>query len=402
MPRLSLPFAFPFFLRGDVLVDASCNKLIWDVDKSSNVNTDGLPIVRGDKGLPEMRYSRGKNGNATNIYGGKGKMPHFRGTTAINGGLPQLGNLPLHLWLLKRDLRAIFQGNLDYEGYCLLDYEHWRADWNSTSWSYREKSIANANGDLEKAVQDYESATRLFMEETIKATRETIPGCKVGWYGYPRNNLPLPASITQSVSWKNWCRFHQDKTSPSGYPDGRSCWFEDSGYDGPFAEEQRQINNNLSWLFELVDFIAPSVYLGYEGHAAELAESYVRSTVEEARRLADVAGNTTGKVPEVVPITWARYNDRKYVRNYLSYADTKIQHLVPLKSGADKILMWGAVSDKGTENDREGTLQNWLNTVFAEAVDDIEGTCIYEATHSTNAQGDAENSQMVDTMPRLI
>ena len=313
---------------------------------------------------------------STNIYGGKGKMPHFRGEEAINGGLPQLGDMELHLYLLDRDLKAIFDGVVDtYEGYCLLDYEHWRADWNSTSWQYREKSLHLTNGSLALAIHDYEAATRLFMTETIKKTKETIPGCKVGWYGYPRNNLPLPTSITDSISWKNWCSWHDDVTSPNpqegypdGYPDGRTCWFEDSGYDSTSdlaaVAAQRSINDGLGWLFEMVDFITPSVYLGYEGHSPEEAESYVRSTVEEARRLADEAGSRTGLPrPEVVPQTWARYNEQQAprIRNYVSPEDARVSHVVPLQSGADKILMWGSVNDESeNENDKAAALKTWL------------------------------------------
>jgi hypothetical protein len=97
----------------------------WSVDSSSAVDTPNgvnscdicgvdkvllrvspAGILRGDRGLPETRYSTGWNGNSTNIYGGslwcsltknyllalffslgKGRMPHYVGSTAINGGM---------------------------------------------------------------------------------------------------------------------------------------------------------------------------------------------------------------------------------------------------------------------------------------------------------------------------
>ena len=267
-------------------------------------------------------------------------------------------------------------------------------------------------GNLSQAIHDYEAATRLFMTKTIEKTKETIPGCKVGWYGYPRNNLPLPISITDSISWKNWCSWHEDVTSPTaqegypdGYPDGRTCWFEDSGYADPAAAAaQRSINDGLGWLFEIVDFITPSVYLGYEGHSPEDAETYVRNTVEEARRLADEAGSRTGLPrPEVAPQTWARYNDQQAprIRNYVSAEDARIQHVVPLQSGADKIIMWGSVDDEAAnENDRPAALQTWLETTFT-SLDpgDTSSDCTTSPTSDSVEPSSMPSAEQAPTPP---
>ena len=81
---------------------------IWDVDGSADINTSrATGIMRGDRGLPVTQYNTGRNGFAVNIYGGKGKMPHFRGSEVINGGLPQLGSLEEHLSRYKVSLNAL-------------------------------------------------------------------------------------------------------------------------------------------------------------------------------------------------------------------------------------------------------------------------------------------------------
>ena len=49
----------------------------------------------------------------------------------MNGGIPQHGNLSLHLAKFRVDFNALVPDPL-YRGYCLLDYEFFRADWNST------------------------------------------------------------------------------------------------------------------------------------------------------------------------------------------------------------------------------------------------------------------------------
>jgi hypothetical protein len=95
-------------------LDGSSNRgseppFVWDVDRSGEINTSQAPlgIVRGDRGLPVTQYSIGRNGVVVNIYGGKGKMPHYQGTEAINGGLPQLGSLEEHLDRYKISLNAL-------------------------------------------------------------------------------------------------------------------------------------------------------------------------------------------------------------------------------------------------------------------------------------------------------
>ena len=87
---------------------------IWDVDNSAPIETPAC-ILRGSRGLPETLYNSANNGNATNIYGGKGQMPHFYGDEVINGGLPQLGNLSIHLEYYERDLAALIPEE-DYRG----------------------------------------------------------------------------------------------------------------------------------------------------------------------------------------------------------------------------------------------------------------------------------------------
>lgn len=173
-----------------LILSATAFDIVWDVDLASNITTPtspvgsrGFRVLRGDRGLPAN--VDGNNGNATNVYGRAGDMPHFSGNVPVNGGLPQLGNLTLHLTKFRVDLEALIPNkgistplilkilavlcsDLDYTGYCLLDFEFvtcnlnsagfvifqdrfWRADWNSTPPLYRSKSIENTNGNISLA-----------------------------------------------------------------------------------------------------------------------------------------------------------------------------------------------------------------------------------------------------------
>jgi len=149
-----------------------------------------------------------------NIYGNNGAFPSISNKgTAQNGGVPQAGNLTLHLTKLSEDLTALIPSP-NFTGYCLIDYEQWRASWNATGDKYRHLSLSIAGGDAVLAELQYESAAKEWFLDTIATVRKIRPGCQVGWYGYPTN--ALPHAITPA--WSNFC-----KSNPT------RCWFDQGG-----------------------------------------------------------------------------------------------------------------------------------------------------------------------------
>ena len=107
-------------------------------------------------------------------------------------GEVHLPSFAVHLERYRVSLAALIP-EADYEGICLLDFEHWRADWNSSSWQNRERSVEFAGGNISLAKQQWEDATRAFMLATINETRVMRPGCKIGWYGYQQHeSAPRP------------------------------------------------------------------------------------------------------------------------------------------------------------------------------------------------------------------
>ena len=285
-------------------------KLWWSVDRSATIITPPA-VIRGDRGLPLTRYNLGNNGNVTNVYGNKGNMPKYHGGVPQNGGIPQNGSLEVHLARYRISLNALIPEE-DYQGVCMLDFEHWRADWNSSDWNERERAVAFAgNGNVLLARQQYEAATRRFMLATINETRLMRPGCLIGWYGYPHNPLPFippltafpsspplvargrygyprnPLPFIGSTSRRNWCGWHSDGNNAQcgswapSYPGcliGDACFFENNvdastrwmrlgvgaGYHTAHGPYQRAINDELSWLVEASDVLIPSIYLGFQ------------------------------------------------------------------------------------------------------------------------------------------
>jgi hyaluronoglucosaminidase len=268
-------------------------------------------------------------------------MPQIKSDgTVVNGGIPQLGNLTLHLEKFNRDFAAEVP-DPKYRGYCLLDFEFWRADWNSTPDAYRNASIVNAAGDVHKAQLEYEAGAKAFLLGTMEAARALRPGCKLGCYGYPRNNLPAHAKSTPA--WKKYCDAHPFDCSFAGYGNTTA------------GDAQRALNDQLGWLWQASDALFPSVYLGVlpnqsDTHTAAKNLVYVQETVKEAIRLATSASAMATKKPEVMAVTWYLYDNypRTTVWYYLSSADLHTQLHGAVQAGADGLMLWGAIDNSTT------------------------------------------------------
>ena len=325
--------------------------LVWDIDKSAGVDTPA-GVVRGDRGTScSQKWCDGQNGNATNIYGHIGFYPDL--TRGINGGIPQKANLTAHLIKFRRDFAALVP-NEDYRGYCLLDFEQFRADWNSTPDAYRTASVQAAGGSATLGKLQYEAAAKKFMLATIAAVKSLRPGCATGYYGYPRNNLPTSAA--HSASFKKYCDAHPF-----------DCHFAGYGINSQ-GDAQRALNDEFAWLFEASTAVFPSVYLGMlpssPFYSVANNTEYIRQTVAEAIRLSSAE--------KVVPVTWTLYDNypRTPQLQRLSTVDLKTELEVPLMAGANSLLLWGATSpsQKGLS---PASLQTYVNEELSPLVHEI-------------------------------
>lgn len=332
--------------------------LVWDVDESGAVNAS-LP-----RGIVNSRSAGGKNGgpgtghgSAVNIYGNNGAFPSIDAATgaAGNGGIPQLANLTLHTSRLAADLATLIP-DVGYRGVCLLDFEQLRADWNSTGAAQRALSVAHAGGGAGNgtalAQRQYEAAAKALFLATIATLRAARPACRVGWYGYPRNALPH----LLDAAWRRMCA-----------ADPGACAFDQGGtgnasaYTGPGATAQRAINDSLGWLFDALDLVTPSVYLGVDsgvptpgadGDGGAGAAAYVASTVQEAVRVARRAAKP------VLAIVWLQYDsyysgqgiNRTAPRELLLGGDLATELRLPLENGAAGLLVWGHLDNTSSPN----------------------------------------------------
>ena len=328
--------------------------VIWDVDQSNAVSSSLPPQIinnRSARGTRNGGPGTG-HGSAVNIYGNNGAFPSINAATGAvgNGGVPQLCNVSLHVATLRRDVAALVP-NPSFHGVCLLDFEQLRADWNSTPSAQRTASVALAgNNDTALAQRQYEAAAKVLFLATIEALRALRPGCRVGWYGYPRNAPPH----LLDAGFKALCRAHPEE-----------CTFDQGGtgnataYTGPGAAAQRAINDSLDWLFAALDVVTPTVYLGIDssepggdGDGGGGAANYVSSTVREAVRVARRAGKPA------IAVVWLQYDsyysgqgiNKTAPRNLLLRGDLHTELALPLLNGASGLLIWGHADNSSSPN----------------------------------------------------
>ena len=249
-----------------------------------------------------------------------GILPHFDRTSGrpVNGGLPQVGNMSLHL----ETLRTTFDKYVALNESRLMDFdfESWNPVWerNSVSSSLvRNASVARVQkahpdwdqATVEAAAQaEFESAAQTWLAATMHYMRQIRPQLRVGMYGYPTRYY-----------------YH-------GYNDT---------IQGPRLREQ---NDALFPLWCHMDAIMPSVYQFYDScnhSSARLPnEEYVRSTVREAVRIAgEVERRCAAQVkPPVLVYTWHRYHDGT---RFVCDADETMTWSISAEEGANGVVLWG-------------------------------------------------------------
>ena len=158
---------------------------------------------------------RAFDGNRITLLYQLGEFPRVDGGKAINGGIPQLGNLSLHLELLRRDVDLLIPSK-DFNGLAIMDFEAWRPifehnfdslkNYQELSEKLVEKMHPEWNNKteiMEEAKKEFEMAARLFFEATINETKRLRPQGYWGYYGFPRCYGAPVANICTSAQADN-------------------------------------------------------------------------------------------------------------------------------------------------------------------------------------------------------
>jgi hyaluronoglucosaminidase len=138
------------------------------------------------------------NGGNITLFQKLGQFPVWGilNKTIVNGGIPQLGNLTLHLDVAKQDIVSLIP-DANFTGLAVIDFHSWKPlyqqnfgeleIYKTESRAYTQKRYPNLNGTkLEKqAKMDFDEAARSFLEGTLQLALELRPHGLWGYLGYP-------------------------------------------------------------------------------------------------------------------------------------------------------------------------------------------------------------------------
>ncbi|CAJ0580210.1 unnamed protein product, partial [Mesorhabditis spiculigera] len=189
-----------------------------------------------------------------------GLWPEIEG--GVNGGIPQKADLDAHLKKAKTDLKTLVP-DPNFDGIIVIDMEHWlpvfEMNWDKKE-PYRVASMkyARAKYDVEEmskskhtkyAKKEFDKAARLLIKSTIKSIRKWRPKAKIGFYGFPY--------VTTAIG--------------------------KAGASSHASDITRKGNDQLDWLFDLLDYLMPSIYHYQDKKFNDFI--HVRGTLEETLRV---------------------------------------------------------------------------------------------------------------------
>ncbi|KAJ9446102.1 Hyaluronidase-1 [Diplonema papillatum] len=310
----------------------------WDNYGDCNATT----CAPGQYGIGQVNRTQTGGGCGTNNCSSwsQGAFPRMDGKTPVNGGIPQKGNLTLHLEKL-REGAELWVPDPAWAMHGVLDFESWYPifDYNTNADSYhsrvyQEMSIEYAVEQdptlrkkpvllLETARRQFEAAALEFFTETLKTLHAVRPNVAWGFYGLPS----MPYGV-------EWCELGAGKVS-------ECCVFNPAL--GPLLREQ---NDRLGSIWRWSGALYPSAYLQPQGLLPEplwasLKAGWVSAIANETCRLSVEYGSAatpSGDLAQVLPFYWPLYHN---ATTAVTAADVQLvvrnAYLPPLST---QVIIW--------------------------------------------------------------
>tara|TARA_B100000614_G_scaffold258752_1_gene281729 strand:- start:2457 stop:3725 length:1269 start_codon:yes stop_codon:yes gene_type:complete len=246
-----------------------------------------------------------------------------------------------HMEKLVNDIPKIVPE--DYKGYVIIEYGKWSLLWHRTQAEYQDAWITALTAAQPAAVQawqdeggdaywegmaaSYNTAARKIFTDTIAACRRLRPNAKWGYHFRIFDMLNPDLTVVDTA-------------------------VED--------------NNELSWLYQISDFVCPNLYTPFRVDSNTDMDKYTMS-FHDRRAIAEtvaVEATRIGKEHgcDVVPIIWPKHN-KKGSPFYHQFWNTEtiaatLRGLAD--GGIDKLFFWYGI---GSEKDA-AHLTEFISTVF--------------------------------------
>lgn len=317
----------------------------WNVDESRDPDVDVTQYAFRARNFTQVgnKCSQPKSVNCSSWS--QGVWPEIRADgTKINGGVPQAGNLTLHLDTIKNTVSGWIPDPA-WEGNAVLDFESWTTVWELNtgdgdwhSQRYQNESIRIANGNSSLAKQQFEKSATMWFVETLQLCRKLRPKAKWGFYG-----LPLKAT--------NGC---PDVTGKPGAP--TSCGYLGNDADAVMYRHAVEVTQLPIW--RASSALYPSIYLPTQFLTLpnSVTEAFIDSTVVESVKVAAMAA-VTDKLNDPIPVfpyAWDHYHEGIHL---LTDDSLKANMQVSKNAGAQGVVWWGSSHDADNE-----TYWSWFKT----------------------------------------
>ncbi|CAJ0931883.1 unnamed protein product, partial [Mesorhabditis belari] len=244
-----------------------------------------------------------------------GTFPYFEYGNAsrpMNGGLPQLCDLALHLDAVQEHIQMKIPDEA-FNGIAVIDFEEWRPLWQ-LNWGkkrvYQHESIRlvkerdpliSDKAAKFYAQQEFDEAARDIFLKTIEVGRRMRPYAKWGFYGFP------------------YCNY-------------------DAGVDGESTCSARFQMHNDDLLFVMKAGVAlfPSIYLSER--RPKLNFRYIQAILSESRRIA----SSVDPPLEIYPYTKFEYDpyDEEKIHEFYGKGDLCNSIKQSADAGVSGLILW--------------------------------------------------------------
>lgn len=267
-----------------------------------------------------------------------GQWPYYIQDKPFNGGIPQLGDVSLHLEKLKTIISSEVP-NQDFSGLGVIDFERWRPLYQLNFDSlriYQQKSLElakqrhpgfNKSHVLDEAMKEFEQAARSYINGSLTAATTLRPKGQWGYYGYPR------------------------------------CW--DKNCNGSTIS----INDRMNWVFKASTGLYPSIYFHRSTSNVSREDMIIQRFIETLR----VKAKWTTTDAAIFP--YALCQDGPYT--FFTKKDLDYSIKLPADLGSSGVMLWGSSAMAFAKNECL-LLQNYVNTTlgpFSKQVTDFFSSC---------------------------
>uniref|UniRef100_A0A3Q3WT91 Hyaluronidase n=1 Tax=Mola mola TaxID=94237 RepID=A0A3Q3WT91_MOLML len=297
--------------------------VVWNMPTAQCKRRYNIDLDLGDFDIMENRHQSFQGEKMTIFYRDRlGKYPYLsRKGMKVNGGIPQLGDLSVHLSLAKTQLSSLLKPN--FKGLAVIDWEEWHPLWERNFgakmvYCRLSKLLARQEGpDLsERAItslakQRFEASARKYMEETLRSAVKEHPKGLWGFYGFP------------------FCSNKHKRGT-------------DNSYTGRCQKRNKKQNDQLSWLWGQSTALYPSIYLPRRLEGSVDAALMVRHTVLEALRVASVWRHINASSHTTPVLPYARL---AFTHTLTFLNETDLVHTLGESAalGAAGVVLWGEV-----------------------------------------------------------